>query len=432
MPAMPAMPDERDIFDAVVLADSPHAASRVLGLSLAERGRRVAARAGARRVRVIDGPDAAGALPAWHAEGGAPALLILSAGDQVVHPPLVEPLRAGAPDGAARRIAVGPDGAYAGAIWLSAAAAGEAVAALAGGASDAALAARWADAARIAHGEIARHPATTPAERRGAARMLLRILVKAEDSPVSKYLYRPISRPITRLLVGTPITPNQVSYAVAVIGLLGCWFTARPGQQNLVIGAALVLVAGFIDGCDGELSRLRLTSSKYGAWLDTIVDELTTTVYFVALGYHAYLHHPDLPWLAPSIALGLLCYLVCVYVIYYFLIVVSKTGNSQHYVGDLEIVEGEAGVGLRPRRRASAAPPWLQKLGGVLILVVRRDFVNVAALAAAFVDAYFAMYLTMLAGGVITTIIIIPEHLRLRRQLRELQRRGAAPRLLAS
>jgi hypothetical protein len=123
---------------------------------------------------------------------------------------------------------------------------------------------------------------------------------------------------------------------------------------------------------------------------------------------------------------------VCVYGIYYFLIVVSKTGNSQHYVGDLEIVESEAGTGLRARRRASAAPAWLQRLGGVLILLVRRDFVNVAALAAAFVDAYFAMYLTMLAGGVITAIIIIPEHVKLRRQLRELARRGAAPRLLAS
>jgi hypothetical protein len=280
------MPAERRVFDAVVLADSPHAGARVLGLSLAERGRRVAARAGARRVRVVDGPDRAGELAAWHAEGGAPALLILRAGDQVVHPPLVEPLLAGAPDDDARRIAVGPDGAYAGAIWLPAAAAGEAIAALAQGTGDAALAARWADATPIAHGAIARHPATTPDERRGAARMLLRILVKAEDSPVSKYLYRPISRPITRLLVGTPVTPNQVSYAVAVIGLLGCWFTTRPGQQNLVIGAALVLVAGFIDGCDGELSRLRLTSSKLGAWLDTIVDELTTTVYFVAIGYH--------------------------------------------------------------------------------------------------------------------------------------------------
>jgi phosphatidylglycerophosphate synthase len=424
------------MFDAVVLADSPHAGVRVLGLTLAERGRRVAGRAGARRVLVVDGAGAAGELAAWHTEGGAPALLILRAGDQVVHPPLVDPLLAGGqPGGPAggRRIAVGPDGAYAGAMWLSAGAAGEAIAALSRDlGADAELAARWTDAERIAHGAIARHPATTRDERRRAARMLLRILVKAEDSPVSKYLYRPISRPITRLLVGTPVTPNQVSYVVALIGLLGCWFTARPGPQNLILGAVLVLVAGFIDGCDGEISRLRLTSSKFGAWLDTVVDELTTTAYFVAIGYHTYLHHPDLPWLAPSIAAGLACYLLSVYGIYYFLIVVSKTGNSQHYVGDLEIVESEAGPGLRPRHRASTAPPWLRKLGGVLILMVRRDFINIVSLAATLVDAYFAIYLFMLAGGAITAIVVVPEHLKLRRQLREITRRGATPRLVSS
>jgi phosphatidylglycerophosphate synthase len=421
------------MLDAVVLAGGPHAGARVLGLTLAERGRRVAARAGARRVLVVDGPEAAARLPAWYAEGDAPALLILRAGDQVVHPPLVEPLLE--PPGkpaAARRIAVGPDGAYAGALWLSAEAAPEAVAALAeAGDTDAVLAVRWPDAARVPHGEIARHPATTPAERRAAARMLMRILVKAEDSPISKYLYRPVSRPLTRLLVGTPITPNQVSYAVAVIGLLGCWLTARPGYGNLVLGAALVLVAGFIDGCDGELSRLRLTSSKLGAWLDTVVDEMTTTVYLVAIGYHTYLHRPDLPWIAPSIAVGFVGCVVVIYGIYFFLIVVSKTGNSQHYLGDLEIVTGADGaLGLRARPRASTTPPWLQKLGALLLLGLRRDFVNLLALALALADAYLVLYLAMLAGAVVSAIGITFEHLRLRRQLRELARRGATPRLV--
>ncbi|HWO22284.1 MAG TPA: CDP-alcohol phosphatidyltransferase family protein [Kofleriaceae bacterium] len=429
------------MFDAVVLADSPHAGAKVLGLTLAERGRRVAARAGARRVRVIERAEERAELPAWYAEGDESALLILRAGDQVVHPPLVEPLlAAGGPDApdAPVRVAVGPDGAYAGALWLGPVAARKTLVALADGATDAALAEQWPGAAKLPHGEIARHPATTPAEREGAARMLLRILVKAEDSPISKYVYRPISRPLTRLLVGTKVTPNQVSYVVGLLGLLGCWFTAQAGQASLILGAALVLVAGFIDGCDGEIARLRLSSSKFGAWLDTIVDELTTTVYFVALGWHTHLHRPDLPWIVPSIAVGLACYLVCVYGIYYFLIVVSKTGNSQHYVGDLEIIDGD-GIGaasaataaLRPRRRAPAAPAWLQQVGGVLLLLVRRDFVNLAALAATLVDGYFALYLVMLGGGVLSVVTIVPEHLRLRRQLRELTRRGATPRLVS-
>lgn len=416
------------MFDAVVLAASPHAGTRILGLTLAERGRRVAARAGARRIRVVEDAHAARELAAWHAEGGAPALLILRAGDQLVHTPLVEPLLAGA---AEQRIAVGPDGAYAGAMWLAPAAAREAVAALAESTGDAAaLAACWPEAERIAHGAIARHPATTPAERRAAARMLLRILIKVEDSAVSNYLYRPISRPISRVLVATPVTPNQISGAVAVIGMIGCWLIAHAGQRNLVLGAGLVLAAGILDGCDGEVARLRLTSSKFGAWLDTVVDELTTTVYFAALGYHTHLHHPDQTWILPSIAVGLAGYLASVYGIYYFLVVVSKTGNSQHYIGDLELVDGSSGGELRRRQRTSSAPPWLRKLGGLLILGVRRDFINVAALAMALVDGYFVLYLGMLAGGVITAAVVVLEHVKLRRQLREVARRGATPRLV--
>lgn len=423
---MPAAPP-----DAVLLADSPHAGAAVLGLTLLERGRRVAGRIGARRVFVVDGAAAAAALAAWRDERPDATLVVMRVGDQLVHPPLVEPLLRGTGE---RRLAVGPDGAYAGALWATGDAAREAVAAIAAdpAGGDETIAARWTDAERIPHGDIARHPATTPAERRGAARLLLQLIVKPEDSPISKYLYRPISRPLTRLLVHTPITPNQISYVVCLLGLLGCWFTAQPGQRSLVIGAVLVLAAGFIDGCDGELARLRLASSKFGAWLDTVVDELTTTLYFVAIGLHTYQHRPDDRWIAPSIVVGLACYLISVYGIYFFLIVVSKTGNSQHYVGDLELVGEGEGLALRARRRRSATPPWAQKAGAFLLLAVRRDFVNLAALALAFADGYFVLYLVMLAAGVITAVVVVAEHLKLRRLLREVARRGATPRLVSS
>ena len=35
-----------------------------------------------------------------------------------------------------------------------------------------------------------------------------------------------------------------------------------------------------------EIARLKLRSSKLGAWLDTVVDETTSVAYVVALGYH--------------------------------------------------------------------------------------------------------------------------------------------------
>jgi len=421
-------------FDAVVLASSPHAREVLLGLTLVQRGRRVALKAGARRVHVVETADDAAALPAWDAERGDAGLLVIRAGDRLVHRPLVEPLIAGTGH---RRIAVGPDGAYAGALFADGDAAASAIAALAVNPDgDAELVAAWneaGDVARIAHGDIAVHPATTAAERKGATRMLLRILVKPdEDSPVSKYVYRPMSRPITRLLVGTPISANQVSYAVAAIGVVGCWLISRGDQPSMILGAALVFFGCVIDGCDGELSRLRLTSSRFGAWLDTVVDEATTTLLLVAFGLHTYAHHPE-PWLAASIPLGVLGYVASVYGIYYFCIVVLKAGGSQYYIGTLELVDTSEGVALRPKpAAASSLPPWMQRIGVAAMYMVRRDFINLAALALTLVDAYEALYVGMLLGGIVTPIVVIPEHFRLRRQLREVARRGGTPRLVSS
>ena len=420
-----------EVFDAIVVADSPHRQTKLLGLTLVERGRRVAGKVGARRVLVIESAADATALPAWDAERGDAGLLVIRAGDQITHPPLVTPLLAGS---GARRIAVGRDGAYGGALY-AARDASDVIAALvadpAGG--DREIARAWTDAQSIEHGEIACHPATTPIERRAAKKLLLRILVKqTEDSPISKYIYRPLSRPLTQLLLHTPITANQVSYFVGVLGLFGCWLTAQYSQAALIWGAALVFAAGIIDGCDGELSRLRLTSSSFGAWLDTVVDELTTFTYFVAIGYHTYLHYPE-SWVGASIGIGAGCYLISVYGIYYFCIVVLKAGGSQYYQGDLEIVEGPDGAMLRPKRKPpSKLPAWVQAIGTIGLYMIRRDFINLAAFGLTFLNLFEIIYGTMWVGGIVAALIVIPEHLRLRRQLRELARRGGGTRYVAA
>ena len=412
-------------FDAVVVAASPHALTKVLGLTLAERGVRVATKLGARRVRLLDGAAAAAELARWDEQRGDADLLVLRAGDQIVHLPLARPLLQGTGD---RRIAIGPDGAYAGALWVDSALAHEVIAAIATSpaAGDTEIAARWAgDAQPIAHGEIARHPATTPSERIAARALLERLNVKTEeDSPVSKYIYRPLSKPLTRILLRTPLSPNQVSVFVGFLGLAGCLLTAYPSQAALIWGAALVFASGVIDGCDGEIARLKLQYSPIGAWLDTIVDELTSFAYFLAIGYHTYTHYSE-GWLASSIALGAACYAATVYGIYYFCVVVLKAGGSQYYVGKLDIVDGGSGLALTPRPK-----PAPSALGMWIMYVIRRDFVNLAALVLTVFNAYEVIYSGILAGTLVSALIVVPEHIRLRGQLRELARRGAAPRLL--
>ncbi len=433
------------VLDAIVLADGSGTAMPVVGLSLAERARRVAVRAGARRVLVAR--DRA-AIAAWWSEAAAVrSVLVVRATDQLVHPPLVGGLVATA---AERAVAVAPPaaaatdvapGAYAGALLGRGAAADQLVAALVRGEDDRALgaAALAAGAVAVPHGEIARHPATTTTERTAAARLLYRSIHKPQDNAITRYLYRPVSFPLTRLLVHTPVTPNQVSYAVAVLIALGCWLTARGPMGSAIAGTALCLVASYLDCCDGEIARLKLLSSKFGAWLDTVVDELSQLAYMLAVGWHcrAYFGVDYLgalgfdPWLW-AMAIATLTYAISIYCIYFNIIVVVGSANSQDYVGRFEVVAGaEPGsVRLRPAASQPIATagerhPALTWIATYAPYIVRKDFVSWLALILAVGHQTQVAFLLLVVGGPATAVVVGLDHLRLRLQLRAIARRGA-------
>ena len=420
--------------DAVVLFDA-RSQVKIAGLSAGERAIRVARRAGATRVLVID--RVRDQLAAWRGARTCPLLVIRA--DQLVHPPLVTPLVAAPPaDGLA--IAVGADGGYAGALLATGSRAGAVIAALGRGDGDAAIA--EAATVRIAHGEIARHPIATAEERRAAHRLLYRILIKPQDNAITRYLYRPISFPLTRLLVWTPITPNQVSYVVAAIVVLGCWLTASASMNRVIAGTLVILAAAYLDCCDGEIARVKLLSSRLGAWLDTVVDELSSVGFMAALGWHCHLafgprYFGDLgfdPWLA-GIALGVVTYGGAMYCIYYNLIVAVGSANSQDYAGSLEVVPGgqPSSVRLRPVAVRPEAP---RAAGGgaasrVIAVVatyapylVRRDFISWAAIGFAVLHWTHVLFALFTLGGLVTFVIVTIDHVKLRRLRRSITRAG--------
>jgi phosphatidylglycerophosphate synthase len=416
--------------DAVVLFDalSQHV---IAGLTAGERAVRVARRAGAARVLVVD--RVRDQLAAWRGARRCP-LLVLRA-DQLVHPPLVTPLVAAPPaDGLA--IAVGPDGAYAGALLATGERAGQVIEALARGDGDAAIA--QAAMLRVPHGEIARHPIATPDERRAAHRLLYRILIKPQDNAITRILYRPISSPLTRLLVWTPITPNQISYLVAAIVALGCWLTASASTARVAAGTAVILAAAYLDCCDGEVARLKLLSSRLGAWIDTVIDELSSVGYMAALGWHCHLAYGPRylgylgfdPWLA-GIALGLVTYGGSMYCVYYNIIVGVGSANSQDYAGSFEVVPGgrPGSVRLRPAAQTPIAPRrelprWLAAIATYAPYMVRRDFISWAALGFAVLRWTAALFAGLVLGGTVTFVIVAIDHVKLRRLRRSIVRGG--------
>lgn len=117
-------------------------------------------------------------------------------------------------------------------------------------------------------------PADAPAERVELA--LLRALENPRDGYVDRFVYRRWSRPATRLLLRTSLTPNQVTIIGTLVGMIGGIVLAWPTWMAIVIGVVCLIVSGVLDCCDGELARLRFTESSIGHALDVTGDTLVS------------------------------------------------------------------------------------------------------------------------------------------------------------
>ena len=132
-----------------------------------------------------------------------------------------------------------------------------------------------------------------PAALRRAEKSLLnRLRGKSNDGPVSRYLNRPLSIRISRRLVKYPITPNQISLFSILCSILGACLFAFGGYPGLLLGGLLAQFASVIDGCDGEVARLKFQGSDYGGWFDAVLDRYADAFLLFGLTWHAYSTNP--------------------------------------------------------------------------------------------------------------------------------------------
>ncbi|MCK5549337.1 MAG: NTP transferase domain-containing protein, partial [Hyphomicrobiaceae bacterium] len=97
----------------------------------------------------------------------------------------------------------------------------------------------------------------TPDALREAERRLMRDQGrKTRDGPVARHLNRPVSRWLSRYLVRTAVTPNQISLASWLLSCIAAGLMALGGYPALAAGGVLAQLASVVDGCDGEIARL--------------------------------------------------------------------------------------------------------------------------------------------------------------------------------
>lgn len=140
----------------------------------------------------------------------------------------------------------------------------------------------------------------TPKSLREAERRLLAQIGKpSEDGFIAPYLNRPFSIRLSWLLAHTPITPNAITLVSFTIALIGAWLFTRQAYLPVLLAGVLVQASSIIDGCDGEIARLKELGSRFGAFFDTLLDRYADLAIAAGVTYGFWLSHPQIwVWLA--------------------------------------------------------------------------------------------------------------------------------------
>jgi phosphatidylglycerophosphate synthase len=244
-------------------------------------------------------------------------------------------------------------------------------------------------------------PARSPEGRARAERRLFEACRKSQDGLVSRHFNRHVSLAISRLLVNTPITPNQMTVATFAVALVACALAYQGGYAYTAAAGVLMQLNSILDGCDGELARVRWQGSKLGQWLDTLGDDLSNVLFWAALGFGA----RSLPTWGPELSLvawGTAALNGLAAVQYYLLL--ARTGSGDLYA-------------LAPHQ-AKNPDSFVGKVVEAVATTLKQDFFLFLTMCLALAGVLYQA-LPLFALGAFTTFLAATLH-----TLRSLRRPG--------
>jgi phosphatidylglycerophosphate synthase len=130
---------------------------------------------------------------------------------------------------------------------------------------------------------------------------------KVPDLFWNRFVCRPLAAVVVDLVKGTRVTPNQITLASFVVGVVSAaLLIALPGHVGLVVAVLVYQLSYVLDCADGMLARWRGLASPGGHLLDFLMDELKAFAILAAAAVRLHLEHPTQPFLLLGIA-GLVC-----------------------------------------------------------------------------------------------------------------------------
>lgn len=101
-----------------------------------------------------------------------------------------------------------------------------------------------------------------------------------------KYILKPLSLYLLKILVYTPLTGNQVTLIMLFSGIIGALLIGF--KDWALVGCIILQLPMILDSVDGSLARFRKQESKFGLYLDGMFHNLVMPLLFFMLGVYTY------------------------------------------------------------------------------------------------------------------------------------------------
>ena len=98
------------------------------------------------------------------------------------------------------------------------------------------------------------------------------------EEPIDVWVHRPPAYVLARLLLPTPVSPNLVTIGSIIVGCAAGVAIFANFAWHLPLAGGLIFGSAVLDCCDGQLARLRKSSSALGRMLDGVADLVVSTV----------------------------------------------------------------------------------------------------------------------------------------------------------
>ncbi len=116
-----------------------------------------------------------------------------------------------------------------------------------------------------------------------AKKSIIDSLRHPEEGPVTYFFNRRISMAISKKIAHYPVTPNMVTFLVLLFSAVPAFLASVGTKLGFILSSITIQLYSILEGCDGEIARLKLMESNWGRFFDGIADRIAEVLIFSGL-----------------------------------------------------------------------------------------------------------------------------------------------------